>query len=129
MKGLRRVGEYVFSHFAIKLAALFCAFVGWTILATQDLEERTFVVPLQVVNKLEGTRWSRSSRPPREVVIRILVRGRSSEIVENADFEARIDLKGVSPDESVTLKVSVDVPRQVILREVDPDAVRILLLE
>lgn len=128
MKIWARARGILFDHLGLKLAAFVSAAVVWLFVVSQDLAERTFVIPLEIVNMPEKIAWSRGSRPPEEIVVRVRVRGQRSEQVEDADLKMILDLAGIDPGETRVMPVSARLPKGIVLLDLSPATVKILLV-
>ena len=128
MKIWTRASNMLFDHLGLKLAALVSAAVVWLFVVSQDLAERTFLIPLEIVNMPEKTAWSRRSRPPEEIVVHVRVRGQRSEQVEDADLKMILDLSGSEPGEARVMPVLARLPKGIVLLDLTPATVKILLV-
>ena len=112
----------------MKLTALVSALVVWFFVASQDLEQRIFVEPLEFLHQPKGTRFSWRTRPPKDVVLTVRGRSRRAQALQGAQIKVYLDLQDVVPGKKKTLDVHVQVPQGIMVQALDPIEVEVLLI-
>ena len=128
MNIMNRTKQILFGQLGLKCAAVASATAVWLFVVSQDLTDRTFLVPLEIVNMPGEMEWSRKWATPDEIVVRVRVRGQRSDQVGDKDLRVVLDLIGSKASKSRVVPLRTEMPRDVVLLGLSPSTVKVILV-